>query len=78
MKITKIAGIIAEYHPFHNGHAWQMARLREMGYEAVVCAMSPSVVQRGQVAVLPVGVRAEACLLYTSLRYTDHRRTERH
>ncbi len=62
MKITKIAGIIAEYHPFHNGHAWQMARLREMGYEAVVCAMSPSVVQRGQVAVLPVGVRAEAAL----------------
>ena len=33
-----------------------------MGYGAVVCAVSPSVVQRGQVAVLPAGVRADAAL----------------
>ena len=24
-------GIIAEYDPFHNGHAWQLARARALG-----------------------------------------------
>ena len=26
----KFAGIIAEYDPFHNGHAWQLARARAL------------------------------------------------
>ena len=32
----RIAGIICEYNPFHNGHAHQLAVLREAGY-APVC-----------------------------------------
>ena len=43
----RIAGIIAEYNPFHNGHAWQIAQLRQRGFDAVVCVCSPGVVQRG-------------------------------
>ena len=35
----RIAGIICEYNPFHNGHAHQLAVLREAGY-APVCVMS--------------------------------------
>ena len=27
----KLAGIIAEYDPFHNGHAWQLTQARAMG-----------------------------------------------
>lgn len=59
----KIAGIVAEYNPFHNGHAHQIAVLRTMGYDAVVCVCSPSVVQRGTAALLPTPVRTRAALL---------------
>ena len=29
----KFAGIIAEYDPFHNGHAWQLAQARALRSE---------------------------------------------
>ena len=50
----RTAGIIAEYNPFHNGHAWQIAELKKRGFEAVVCVCSPGVVQRGTAALFPV------------------------
>lgn len=59
----QIAGIIAEYDPFHKGHAWQIAEARRMGAQAVVCAVSPDVVQRGGFALLPQAVRVRAALL---------------
>ena len=37
----RTAGIIAEYNPFHNGHAWQIAELKKRGFEAMVCVCSP-------------------------------------
>ena len=58
----KTAGIIAEYNPFHTGHAWQLAELRRRGAEAVVCAMSGNFVQRGEAAVVRKHVRAEAAV----------------
>lgn len=58
----KIAGIISEYNPFHNGHAFQIAQLRAMGVDAIVCVMSPSVVQRGTAARYPSEVRVRAAL----------------
>ena len=51
--MLKIVGIIAEYDPFHAGHAWQIARARQAGAEAVVCVMSPSVVQRAPLPCFP-------------------------
>jgi len=59
-----VAGIIAEYHPFHRGHAWQIASLRErLGKEtAVVVAMSGNFVQRGDFAVFGKHARAEMAL----------------
>ena len=60
--MLKIVGIIAEYDPFHAGHAWQIARARQAGAEAVVCVMSPSVVQRGAFALFPAQVRVRAAL----------------
>ena len=42
-----IVGIIAEYNPFHLGHARQIAETRRaLGDCAVVCAMSGHWVQR--------------------------------
>ena len=58
----KIAGIVAEYDPFHAGHAWMIDEVRRAGFEAVVCVMSPSVVQRGGAAAFPVDVRTRAAL----------------
>ena len=43
----KFAGIIAEYDPFHNGHAWQLAAARRLGAQWVAVAMSCGLTQRG-------------------------------
>ena len=43
-----VAGIICEFNPRHSGHADLMARLRQQGADAVVCAMSGNFVQRGE------------------------------
>ncbi|MDO4522373.1 MAG: nucleotidyltransferase family protein [Eubacteriales bacterium] len=59
----KIAGIIAEYNPFHNGHAYQIHELRRLtGVDHVVVAMSGDFVQRGEPAITDKFVRAKAAL----------------
>ena len=57
-----IAGIVAEYNPFHNGHEWHIRRTREkLGEDAViVCCMSGDFVQRGEAAAYSKFARAEA------------------
>ena len=61
----KIAGIIAEYNPFHSGHALHIEKTREKCGEdtAVVCVMSGSFVQRGEPAILSKRARAEMALV---------------
>lgn len=60
----KTVGVIAEYNPFHTGHAWQLAELRRAfgGDAAVVCAMSGNFVQRGDFAIVRKHARAEAAV----------------
>ena len=60
-----VAGIVAEYNPFHRGHAHQIARTRaELGADcAVVAVMSGSWVQGGRPAVLDKWARARLALL---------------
>ncbi len=58
----KIAGIVAEYNPFHAGHAWMVEQLRRQGCAAVVCVMSGPFVQRGAGALLPTAARARAAV----------------
>ena len=57
-------GIICEYNPFHNGHLRQLRLARERAGEdcAVVCLMSGNYVQRGEPAIFPKSLRAEAAL----------------
>lgn len=59
----KIAGIIAEYNPFHNGHAYQIRRLREAGFDYVITLMSGDFVQRGAPAIIGKFMRARMALL---------------
>lgn len=59
----KIIGIIAEYNPFHNGHAYQIAKVRELtGADYVVAAMSGDFIQRGEPAILDKYARAAMAL----------------
>ena len=58
----KFAGIIAEYDPFHNGHAWQLAQAKALGAQHVAVAMSCGLTQRGALPLLPEAVRVQAAL----------------
>ena len=56
-------GIIAEYNPFHNGHARQIRLAKEAaGGAFVVAAMSPHFVQRGEPALLDKWTRTKMAL----------------
>ncbi len=56
------AGIIAEYNPFHNGHALQLQMLRRRGAGTIAVCMSTGAVQRGSIPVFPEPVRVRAAL----------------
>lgn len=58
----KVAGIIAEYNPFHNGHALLAYKAREAGATHVVAVMSGNFVQRGEPALMHHTVRTKAAL----------------
>lgn len=59
----KVCGIIAEYDPFHKGHAWQIEQAKkESGADFVICAMSMSFTQRGMPALLCSHDRAQMAL----------------
>ena len=58
----KIAGIIAEYNPFHLGHKYHIEKTREAGATHIAVVMSGSVVQRGDIAIADTYSRAEAAI----------------
>ncbi len=58
----RIGGIIAEFNPFHNGHAHLCGEARARGATHLVAVMSGNFVQRGDVAIAEKRVRA-ACAL---------------
>lgn len=58
-----VAGIVAEYNPFHAGHAFHIQETRRrLGECAVVAVMSGNFVQRGECAVLDKWARARDAL----------------
>ena len=57
-----VAGIIAEYNPFHNGHALLIEKARQAGATHIVAVMSGNFVQRGEPALFHHHVRARAAL----------------
>ena len=60
--MCKFAGIIADYDPFHNGHAWQLQQAKALGAQRVAVAMSCGLTQRGALPLLPESVRVQAAL----------------
>lgn len=59
----KTAAIIAEYNPFHNGHAYHIEETkRRTGADRIVILMSGSFVQRGAPAICDKHLRAKAAL----------------
>lgn len=59
----KVAGIIAEYNPFHNGHAYHIAETRRItGADYVIIVMSGNFVQRGEPAIVDKYARTSMAL----------------
>ena len=56
----KIVGVVAEFNPFHNGHAYLLDQARRAvdGEAVVVCVMSGNWMQRGEPAIISKFPRA--------------------
>jgi len=59
---VQISGIIAEYNPFHNGHAYLFEQTRAKGATHIVVIMSGSFVQRSEPALFTKFDRAAAAV----------------
>lgn len=58
----KAAGIVAEYNPFHKGHAYHIEQTRLAGATHIAAVMSGNFVQRGEPAIMLKHARAKAAL----------------
>jgi predicted nucleotidyltransferase len=59
----RICGIVAEYNPFHRGHARHIEKIRRTaGDVLVICAMSGSFVQRGEPGIFDKWTRASCAI----------------
>jgi len=59
----KVAGIIAEYNPFHNGHKYHINKVRETtGVDYCIVIMGGDFTQRGEPAIIDKYMRAEMAL----------------
>lgn len=58
----KIASVICEYNPFHNGHKYLIDTIKNEHADAVIAIMSGNFVQRGDVAIVDKYKRAEFAL----------------
>lgn len=59
----KVIGIVAEYNPFHNGHAYQIAQIRKQTHaDFIVVAISGDFVQRGTPAIIDKYARTKMAL----------------
>ena len=62
--MSKAIGIVAEYNPFHNGHAHHLREAKRIaGNRPVIAAMSGSLVQRGLPALTDKWTRARMAVL---------------
>lgn len=56
-------GIIAEYNPFHNGHKYQLEKLKEITkYDNAICVISGNFIQRGLPAIYDKWTRTKMAL----------------
>src|SRR5690606_41216195 len=56
-------GVIVEYNPFHNGHAYHLEQAKKIsGAEVVIAVMSGNFLQRGEPALVSKWTRTEMAL----------------
>lgn len=60
--IMSRAAVICEFNPFHNGHKFLLEKIKSDFRDEVVCIMSGSFVQRGDVAITNKYERTKAAL----------------
>ncbi len=61
--MSKVLGVVAEYNPFHNGHALHLAKSKEKtGAEYTICIMSGNFVQRGNTSIVDKWTKTEMAL----------------
>ena len=60
----KVVAIITEYNPFHNGHKYQIDKVRELLGEdtAIIAIMSGNYTQRGEIAICDKTERARVAV----------------
>ncbi|MGM0471085.1 MAG: nucleotidyltransferase [Bacillota bacterium] len=59
----KVAGIIVEYNPFHNGHLYHLQQSSQLSQaDAVIAVMSGNFVQRGKPAIIDKWSRTKMAL----------------
>lgn len=61
--MSKIAGIVVEYNPFHNGHLYHLQKTKELTQcDLLIAVMSGNFVQRGEPAIIDKWTRTQAAL----------------
>ena len=59
----KTIGLIAEYNPFHNGHLYQINKIKELYPDSTLIAViSPTVTQRGELSLINKYNKTKICL----------------
>jgi predicted nucleotidyltransferase len=56
------AAVVCEFNPFHNGHKFLLEKIKEQYADEIVCIMSGSFVQRGDIAITDKFTRTTAAL----------------
>ena len=62
--MNEIIAVISEYNPFHNGHKYQIDKIKKMYPDSTIVAlMSGNITQRGDFALMDKYIRAKAAVL---------------
>lgn len=62
--MKKVIGIIAEYNPFHNGHLYQIKKIKEKFKDSIIIVCtSSSFTQRGELSILNKWEKTKVALL---------------
>ena len=61
--MKKIIGIVVEYNPFHNGHLYQINKIKEKYKDSlIIVCMSSSFTQRADASILNKWDKTNICL----------------
>ena len=60
-----VIGIVAEYNPFHNGHIYQIKKVRELYKDTIIIVVvNGYFLERGEISVLSKEEKTRICLEY--------------